>query len=575
MTIFLYNRIVIYKDSVVVLKQIKTLKKKFKKYFLLLSVLVLCLVIIVLKSYINKSVEIQRQVSNVEELINSHIVPAGTPLVVPPWIQQQYLQQIAIDQMINNNNTLIDFLIHNYSVAATSNTDEDTFYVPLLRSSYLDKDKKNGYSSLTEYFDVTNVSLEENADLNEPVFRTIDRADTQKNREQIPEPALRTEPIPAEITPLKESQEEPIEDTLSEELPEESNLEDTPPEEPTVETQKPDTISLSPRTKKEKSYESRECNNSSQEDETTEAVASCTECHNNREKIMEGLQEVVHTVEEQEKQKRGFTTVLKNFCDTCQPVDIKDFIQYVNTRSREKNIPPEIFLSLMMQESNGKCNASNTTSGDKSFGLLQLNTKSVGSTCLQRCSGSLSHSSSAQSQRSACQNGNYRTRSNCNQRKNGVCINCHSNNKPLVCLNNPYCNFEESLHLMEEKWEIGNDEYTRKPRERNWLNMNPNERNLWRNAIISYNGAGYMKAAERQMNRSEISTTDNWEKKRVYFIKQNWLAQNTSKQNRVIHNLAYMERVTGREIPCGGEHSIIVEWLTFLEENPSPDCSQF
>ena len=600
--------------------------KKLNKYLLLLIFFSLCLSIAWFKIMTKNQhiAKAQRQISSVEELINSHIVPAGTPLIVPPWIQQQYLQQMVINQAMFGNNTLLDFLIHNYSVAAPSSTDEDeyTFYVPLLRSSYLDEDDDDDdYFSLTEYFDVTNTSLEKDSDRDEPVFRTIERADTQKNIEQIPESAIRTESISTETT----IQQEPSEEPQTQDITEEPSLEDTSPsledtspsledtspkesteepiEEPPTEDQpleESSTLENTPPTLK-KSYHSKNCT-SSPENETTEAVANCTECSLKEDEIIKGLKAIVTTVDKYKKAKEGgFTAVLKKFCNTCKPVNISDFIKYVKERSKNKNIPPEIFFSLMMQESTGACTALNDSDSDHSVGLLQLNMDSPGSTCLNKCTSDLSQSSSEQLQ-TACQNGNYRKGNKCKKGTVKDCLDCQDSGKPLICLNNPYCNFEESLDLIGRKWDIGNDTI-RRPTELNWLEMNKNERNQWRNTIVAYNSKTYMNKAKRKMEEIGIHNTNDWEQKRVYVIRQNWLPENITIPERIqkeideepdklekenikqeyikkkkaamIGNTAYMERVTGREIPCGGENSIIMEWINFIKENPSPDCFDF
>ncbi len=154
------------------------------------------------------------------------------------------------------------------------------------------------------------------------------------------------------------------------------------------------------------------------------------------------------------------------------------------------------------------------------------------------------------------------------------CQESQSSRNPNACLNNPYCGFEEALYLMGKKWKTGNGQDTPHPKELNWLNMNTNQRDRWRNAIISYNRADHMLAAEDEMKQNSEYAINDWEKKRVYFIKRNWLDEDEGSQKNIIGNIAYMERVTGREIPCGGENSIIMEWLNFIENNSSPDCSQ-
>ena len=89
------------------------------------------------------------------------------------------------------------------------------------------------------------------------------------------------------------------------------------------------------------------------------------------------------------------------------------------------------------------------------------------------------------------------------------------------CLNNPYCNFEESFNLLkDEKWNIVNSNET-KPTNTDWAGMKDTERNLWRDAIIAYNGAGYLKSAEERMEKKGLySHLDNWEVKRMFFCQK-------------------------------------------------------
>ena len=65
-------------------------------------------------------------------VIPGHVLPVGTQMVIPPWIQQQY-------QMSNQkqfyDNSMMNFLIHNYGVVAPSVSagaeGSDTYYIPL------------------------------------------------------------------------------------------------------------------------------------------------------------------------------------------------------------------------------------------------------------------------------------------------------------------------------------------------------------------------------------------------------------------------------------------------------------
>ena len=243
--------------------------------------------------------------------------------------------------------------------------------------------------------------------------------------------------------------------------------------------------------------------------------------------------------------KKGFSPVIDKFCETCKPVDIKDFMQYIETRARETKTPPEIIFSLMMRESAGKCAAEREEKNKEgkvrgySYGLFQLYT--FNSTCLLGCdeNNSLSGMSSAQL-KAVCQKGsdyaNYRK--TCKNGKQYVsnkktCKSKEPISKNIkgMCLNNPYCNFEEALHLLKgDKWYIGNGKTPMPELKEGWPNMSRKNRNLWRNAVVAYNGTKYEKPAKTAMKEKKAMEEaekkgikldlNDWEQKRMFFVNE-------------------------------------------------------
>ena len=150
----------------------------------------------------------------------------------------------------------------------------------------------------------------------------------------------------------------------------------------------------------------------------------------------------------------------------------------------------------------------------------------------------------------------------------------------MVCLENPYCNFEEALHLLiKEKWPMVNKG---KPPpslkgQGKWVDLSADERNQWRNALIAYHGDSYHRRAKKSMKKAmekELGITaplDDWEQKRLWFIKQ-YLSQTDQQQKKLIYNLAYVESLAGREIKGGLAHSSICQWDRYQTENPNPSC---
>ena len=616
---------------------------------------------------------------------NPYVIPTGTQMIIPPWIMEQYLlsEQAAL------YGDALNFLIHNYGVSApsASDEDEDTFYIPLTRykkkyddydfdydtpepDDYDDDDDDDDYQVVM--VDVTSLTptqppppqprtitpQPEEATTPQPEATTPQpeattpqpEATTPQPEATTPQPGTTTPPTgtttpqPETTTPQPEEATTPQpeattpqpEATTPQPGTTTSPATGTPPVTytgPTFTTTEPTDTSKSPPVPEYKPEEdlsqpyTASCEKSDEDASQTEASLPCVDCALNlrKGKTNEFLSEVGATVNHFNKGKK-FSALIKKFCQSCHKnygVDIGDFMEYLERRAREKNVPPEIMLAIMLRESDGDCNAGGD--GKKSLGLFQLNIKN--STCLKKCSSNSLSNVNAEQMRSVCEDGKHRDTYK-HRDSDGICV-ARPDETSKICLNNPYCNFEESLNLLiDEKWGIGNKGNPEKPplmitdednpdktKLRNWTDMSDTERTKWRNAIIAYNGAGALKAAEKAIlaNEEQMKNAlgmgrepflNNWEIKRMFFIKHHlnikakfkkcdtkqYPDANTAAEveeektkckkiynpengmTNLVHNLAYVERIAGREKKGDFANSSICQWIQFRKNNENLSC---
>ena len=616
---------------------------------------------------------------------NPYIIPTGTQMMIPPWIMEQYLLS---EQAVLYGDAL-NFLIHNYGVSApsASDEDEDTYYIPLTRYKKKydydfdydtpepdDSDDDDDESDLeTVMVAVTSLNLDQTptdtgtttpqpgATTPQPETTTPQpeagtqpqpetgtqpqpeagiqpqpEAGTQPQPRTTTPPATGTQPQPGITTPQPGTTTPPATTTPppATTTPQPRTTTTPQPETdtgPIFTTTEPTDTSKSPLVPEYRPEEdlsethTASCEKSDEDASQTEAALPCVDCALNlrQGKTNEFLSEVGAAVNHFNKGKK-FSALIKKFCKSCR-VDIGDFMKYLERRAREKNVPPEIMLAIMLRESDGDCNAGGDSK--KSQGLFQLNTGN--STCLQECnSNSLSNVSAeqmAEQMRSVCEDGKHR---DIYKRHDRICV-ARPDETSKICLNNPYCNFEESLNLLiDEKWGIGNKGKPEKPplmitdednpdktKLRNWTDMSDTERTKWRNAIIAYNGAGALKAAEKAIlaNEEQMKNAlgmgrepflNNWEIKRMFFIKHHlnikakfkkcdtkqYPDANTAAEveeektkckkiynpengmTNLVHNLAYVERIAGREKKGDFANSSICQWIQFRKNNKNLSC---
>lgn len=506
------------------------------------------------------------------------VIPAGTQMMIPPWVLQQY--------HLSPQNALygdaLNYLIYNYGKSAPSidDKDKDDIYIPLTR--YKSKDFYRSYKD-DDYYDRGRDDT-----VMAPITALRIGTGTESSIEEGSESAESVAPGPESPSAEPDEQAE----TPPETPPSASEAEPTEPEvvvsnvaftvtAPVDTTKTPPVPEILPEQDLATTYPAT-CDEEDNFDRSTEAIAPCVKCNGEERDFLTEVGNTVNTFVD----RKNFSSVISKMCDDCSGIDINDLVEYIEDRSQSEDVPPEIMFAIMLRESNGACNA--TGDSGKSFGLFQLNTKN--STKLRACERNELERQSAGAQKQACVDGAYRTDSRYRQvtypnpRRNlpGTPFNQRPNIGTGVCLNNPYCNFEEALHLLkEEKWPIGNKRVGNgrsipKPSGKSWVEMSGEERNLWRNAIIAYNGDHYHGKAKGAMKEYGVDHDhfDDWEQKRIYFVRQyldNPNTNNSSAQG-FIHNLAYMERIAGREVRGGLAQSSICQWTKFRTQNRTLSC---
>ena len=198
------------------------------------------------------------------------------------------------------------------------------------------------------------------------------------------------------------------------------------------------------------------------EDAQTEGGTLCIKCveqdigfteSDKSEWNLENIIKVMNRARVIDKLTLKMKTIIINFCDTCGG-KINDFVNYVEKRSQEEKIPSEIIFALMYKESKGSCSAINEHEVDASayedvkyadVGILQLNTEN--STELKECIKGDILSKEPKRMKNACKKDKYISGGTACNPEYKIDVD-----KTTVCLNNPYCNFEEALNVINCKW---------------------------------------------------------------------------------------------------------------------------
>ena len=607
---------------------------------------------------------LNREPNDINALMGN-ILPIGMPLVIPPWIMEQYHAGGHEAQYGDP----LNFVLFNYGITALSADDEkkETYYIPLSRYTSRDFDSSDrGYSrrsrsskgssskesikDSTFMVDVTKIKIKKPVQGAGTTPSGKDGGSSPKTTDKPSNKKTSTAPdkgseasgsqtktpsggttLPAKDedgSPLKDQDQDLTGSQITEDRKEGStspsvaeteklardlvvtpqpqaqgqttistNNQEPEPTKPTTSNiifKTTDTIDLknSPSVPEPKSNEELALNNQpqivqatcDQADSQTEAGSTCVDCAAGKAmetKTKDFLNIVQRKTQEWDKGK-NFASVITEFCNKCQGmVDVGDFFSYMEQRAGESHVPKEILFAIMMRESNGNCVVKGD--GDNSYGLFQLNLKN--STKLRACKRDELKDKTHSQMKKACTGGAYRKKSKYKS-GNFEPVSQRPNIGAMICLENPYCNFEEALHLLkDEKWKsIGNKKadgsFHPIPKgKKSWVDLTVEERNRWRNAIIAYNGDVYHLPAKRAMKQALgiDANLDNWELKRMFFIRRYLELKNKPEgwktAEGLVHNLAYVERITGREAQGGLANSSICKWAKFRKENPKPSCS--
>ena len=592
-------------------KKYHFLSRKNIFYFLLFTVFC-CLFFIIQNNLPSPSVN--RIPANV--FMNPYVLPVGTQMVVPSWIMQQY--QSSLQRRVYGN--VLDYLIYNYSVSAPDGSGESTYYIPLSISSYdYDDDDDYDVSPIRKgdiyMVDVTKVKVTSSAPtpVEPPVEPPAGDSPVAPPVKPPVEPPAGDPPATSPVEPPLSAEGGEVEKPAdSSQASEEVQFTTTdlidpstaPPPPPPGSKPKPDPDPLAERPPVS-------CEES---DAHTEADSPCVECAGLRETEVEPFLDALETKVDDSHGVKHFPGVIRDICSSCfskqsKSRDVKDFFKYIEDRASEEGVPSEVLFALVMRESNGNCKAGGD--GGDSVGLFQLNTGN--STCLEGCKEGALEGVSANEMKIVCEKGHYHK----DYGEPGIeCPGTPSFSNPKICLNNPYCNFEEAFHLLkDQKWGMGNNGEQYRPTSKKWADLKAEERNKWRNAIVAYNGMWYMRhtknprSAERLMEAQwqnmsteerkkwlmtfvdvddvadvdDVSAVnvesdkalrlwlDNWEFKRMFYMRQ-YLGSNPEVSEGALRNLAHVESITGREVSGGFAESAICQWVRFEEKNPNLSC---
>ena len=501
--------------------------------------------------------------------IPNTMIPMGTSLTIPHWLVHQYHTSGQTDLY----GDILNFMVLNYGIPAPSveNKEKDTYYVPLTRY------KKPSYDS--DSYDRRSRRRTRSKS------RRVEKETTSRDTTfmvDVTKVTIATPPPPSGKAPalLEQEPDQRTKGTSStNDKPAEEHVEASHPvvfkttedidtsQSPPVPPPKEPTDLSKPATEVQATCDSV--------DGLTEGKGPCIDCVQEKESIVEDFLDILDITTTRQIKVKNFSTVINKFCEKCEGQDVGNFFSYMEERAKQANVPKEILFAIMMRESNGDCNIVNDTSD--SHGLFQLNPKN--STRLRACKkGELKGKSTSQL-KTACQGGTYRKASGYRSENHNTTVSKRSNLGSMICLENPYCNFEEALHLLtEEKWSIGNrgSANSREPPsldgKEGWADLSSDERNQWRNALIAYHGNYYHGKAKKAMRQAVgvEADLDDWELKRLFFIKQ-YLGLKQIRTG-LITNLAYVESLAGRETKDGLASSSICQWARFRKQNPSPSC---
>lgn len=246
----------------------------------------------------------------------------------------------------------------------------------------------------------------------------------------------------------------------------------------------------------------------------------------------------------------NFDAIARNFEKTCFGLKFDDFANYVKEVAPKKNIPAEVMLGILTQESAGICHAvGDKKASSKSVGLFQLNTKTI--TNVDSCSPQQL------------------------QALKGKTIQQMATESSLRCLQNPAVNLEGGIKVLLDKYKIVNG--GTQPTTSSWESMNLVEKDNLRKALAAYNGGeGWVQISKSDINfaknKFDINLTNDWETTRLFMFRHKlrangYVGKNKSRALRwETSNVAYVDAILGRGTGEKSQKGFTDHWQVALNK---------
>lgn len=239
--------------------------------------------------------------------------------------------------------------------------------------------------------------------------------------------------------------------------------------------------------------------------------------------------------------------VYENFGKSCG-FDLGQFIPIIKSRASQAGIPSELMLSLMTQESSGRCFVLNSeTDRTQSVGLFQINSA----------------------------HGKY---PRCTNEEKNILRSLGSASRLATgprCLENPIINLDEALRVLTS---AKNTLLSRTGFDATKLNAD----DIWRMTVSAYNGGPrWVLQAKKDLeqfnakNGTSLSVY-NWEDLRIFYMRQ-WLGRDQQRaafgnaiegrsEENSIANLSYAENIAGRDATASTRPGLMAAWLPTVKE---------
>ena len=317
-----------------------------------------------------------------------------------------------------------------------------------------------------------------------------------------------------------------------------------------------------------------------EQEEKTEAQASCVECTEKRQAVLEDmdvttngqverLNSFLSAVTEGDAsfgkwassgsktraanklctEKGMLSEVISKFEESCG-MKLSDFLPQLYCESCNSGILPDVMLAMMAAESVGNCKALNRDSetGEASVGLFQVDAK-----------------------QHKCRNNTMGSTAN------------------EECLYNPVNNLFYGKKVLSNFYNQVNPDIGENMCFKSWKDIPVTKRDAWRRAVSAYNGgpAWVNRAVESVENIKFEKGTNlfgthanntlsgvaqqseaDWEALRLYYFKEKLHGRNGRDIQMTISNIAHVEAIFGREVE-NGHPALIDAWSDYIQEYTS------